>query len=323
MRHGPVNRPWLAELVTALYIGLIALTAQTSGVSYVLFPELGALSHDVFKRPEGAWARAPALLVLTTVVAAIGGTLITRHLAWGVSPVLLDVGWSALMIAVLRSPIAPALSAGLMPLVLGIDSWLYPLCILFGTTVLAGATVAWRRIGWVAPAGARRDPDDDLVEQAPREYSWVPFYAAFLVAAVLIGERLGMRLVLFPPLTVIGFEMFVHPRHCPWARRPVALLLACVLTAAVGVACARLIPLATVGAMVSILAAGMILRLLEVYVPPALAVGLLPFVIAHPGWSFPLAVLLGTALQVGIFALWRALAGRGWRPPQRRAPRGP
>ena len=305
-RRARVNRPWVAELLTALYIGLIGAIAQASGLFYVLFPELGALSHDVFKRPEGAWARSPVLLVLTTTLAALGGTLITRHLPYGVPAVLLDVGWSALVIGVLRSPFAPALSAGLMPLVLGIRSGLYPPSILFGTAVLAAASLAWRRIGWSLPAPASLDPDDDIVERAPAEYGWVPFFVAFLLLAILTGERLGLRLVLFPPLTVIGFETFAHPTHCPWAGRPAALLAACGLTATVGVACASWVEPLPLAAMLSILAGGGILWLLDVYVPPALAVGLLPFVMSRPEWSFPLAVLIGTALQLGTFAAWRA-----------------
>lgn len=311
-RRALVSRPGAAELTAALYIGLIGLIAQSSGLLYALFPELGALSHDVFKRPEGEWARAPGLLVLTTVLTAISGTLITRHLGYGIASVLLDVGASALVIGVLRSPFAPALSAGLMPLVLGIGSWLYPLCILAGTVVLASASLAWRRLAPRSPARAS-DPDDDLVEQAPREYGWVPFYTLFLVVTVLAGEWLGMRLVLFPPLTVIGFEMFAHPTHCPWADRPLALIGACGLSAAVGVICATHIVIEPLGAMLSIGACGLILRRLRLYVPPALAVGLLPFVIRHPDGSFPVAVLLGTALQIGIFALWRALARFGAR----------
>jgi hypothetical protein len=39
--------------------------------------------------------------------------------------------------------------------------------------------------------------------------------------------------------------------------------------------------------------------------PPALAVGLLPFVMAHPDYRFPAAVAAGTQLQTTIFIAWR------------------
>ncbi|EQD37481.1 conserved hypothetical protein, membrane, partial [mine drainage metagenome] len=78
----------------SLYIGLIALVAQASGYVYVLFPELGALGHDILKRPRGTWARAPLMLIFTPLATAVVGTLITRHLPYGVTSVLLDVGFS-------------------------------------------------------------------------------------------------------------------------------------------------------------------------------------------------------------------------------------
>ena len=98
---------WVAEPSTVLYIGLIALVAQASGYIYVLFPELGALGHDILKRPRGTWARAPLMLVFTPLATAVVGTLITRHLPYGLTSVLLDVGFSVLAITVLRSPLAP------------------------------------------------------------------------------------------------------------------------------------------------------------------------------------------------------------------------
>ncbi|EQD43933.1 conserved hypothetical protein, membrane, partial [mine drainage metagenome] len=88
---------WVAEISTALYIGLIALVAQASGYFYILFPELGALGHDILKRPRGAWARAPLMLVLTPLATAGVGTLITRHLPYGLMSVLLDVCFSVLV----------------------------------------------------------------------------------------------------------------------------------------------------------------------------------------------------------------------------------
>ena len=307
VRGALARRPWLAEPVTALYIGLIALIAQATGLFYVLFPELGALSHDVLKRPHGVWARAPLMLVLTPLLTAVGGTLIVRHLPYGMLSVLLDVGWSAVVIAVLKSPIAPAISAGLMPLALQIRSGWYPPSILIGTVLLAGLSLLWRRIGFPLPAEAMLDADDDAVERAPGDYSWVPFFLLFLLLVIGAAELSGDRMVLFPPLVVIGFEMFSHPAHCPWANRPFALLAACGLTAVAGVACVTVLGVGPFGATLSILAGVAVLQVLDLHVPPALAVGLLPFVLVRPDWSFPVAVVAGTALQVLTFYAWRKL----------------
>jgi hypothetical protein len=53
---------WFGEAGTILYIALVALIAQATNLSHVLFPELGALSCDILKRPHGTWAKAPVML---------------------------------------------------------------------------------------------------------------------------------------------------------------------------------------------------------------------------------------------------------------------
>ncbi len=301
---------WVVEASTALYIGLIALVAQASGYFYILFPELGALGHDILKRPRGTWARAPLMVVLTPLATAGVGTLITHHLPYGLTSVLLDVGFSVVAITVLRSPIAPAISAGLLPLTLGIRSFWYPPSLLIGTGVLACIAVLRNRMGVQAAATIASDRDrvDDEVEEAPATLSWVPFFVLFLILAIVAGDLTGWRLVLFPPLVVIGFEAFAHSAVCPWAARPIALGVACGLTASVGVLCVSLLGTGPVGAMCSILAAIAIVRALDLHVPPALAVGLLPFVMAHPNFQFPAAVLLGITIETAVFLGWRRFA---------------
>ena len=301
---------WVAEPSTVLYIGLIALVAQASGYVYVLFPELGALGHDILKRPRGTWARAPLMLVLTPLATAVVGTLITRHLPYGLTSVLLDVGFSVVAITVLRSPIAPAISAGLLPLTLGIHSFWYPPSLLIGTGVLAGVAALRTRMSAPAArtAAPARDRVDDEVEGAPATLSWVPFFVVFLILAVVAGDLTGWRLVLFPPLVVIGFEAFAHSAVCPWAGRPIALGVACGLSATAGVLCVNFLGAGPLGAMCSILVGIVIVRALDLHVPPALAVGLLPFVMAHPDLRFPAAVLLGTAIETAVFLGWRRFA---------------
>jgi hypothetical protein len=104
----------------------------------------------------------------------------------------------------------------------------------------------------------------------------------------------GLRFILFPPLVVIGFEMFGHKEVCPWANRPLMLPLACFLTAAGGLAAFKMFgpgPLTAACAM----AWGIgVLRVFHLHVPPALAVALLPLVMSSPTYAYPFAVGIGT-----------------------------
>ena len=59
---------WIINLVLGVYIAFIAEVAVATGAFYVMFPELGALSHDVYTRPRGTWASSPLLLAITPAI---------------------------------------------------------------------------------------------------------------------------------------------------------------------------------------------------------------------------------------------------------------
>src|ERR1700740_255596 len=173
------------ELIALVYIAIIAEIACATGAVYVLFPELGALSHDVMTRPRGTWANAPLLLAVTPVLTGVVGTVFTRSLPYGYLSVLLTVAGAIAVVLALRSPIAPAISAGLLPLVLGVKSWWYPPAIALGTVLLATLSVPWKKycaarmVAAVPPESdeAREDLQsdliDDLIETTPSGYAWL------------------------------------------------------------------------------------------------------------------------------------------------------
>ena len=74
------------EGLALLYIAAIAVAAPISGWCYLLFPELGSISHDMLTRPWGKWAGQPARLVITPALGAAIGTLVTRELPYIIWP---------------------------------------------------------------------------------------------------------------------------------------------------------------------------------------------------------------------------------------------
>jgi len=300
----------MGELAAVVYIGGIAAVAAVSDVKYVLFPELAALAFDMFTRPRGTWAGAPLMVITTPVLAAVVGILIERHIPYGMESVLLSVAASVVLIKVLRSPVAPAISAGLLPLSLGEGSWWYPLSILFGTTLLAVLSVGYRTL--IAQTNrqtpsANTDAMDDLLEQPPDQYAWLPFFLLFLLGELLLAKISGLRLILFPPLVVIGFEMFSHAGVCPWADRPLVLPVICAATATVGVWAVLHLGSGPLAAMFILIISIALVRAFKVHVPPALAVGLLPLIIHHPDYWFPYGVLLGTLFLSIAFLVFRSM----------------
>ncbi|MDE2087799.1 MAG: hypothetical protein KGI63_11250 [Xanthomonadaceae bacterium] len=299
---------WLtsrADVGSVLFMGAIAAMAQLSGVSLLLFPELGALSNDIIRRPHGAWASAPVMLLVTPLLTAVIGVALADLMAFSVPAVLLDVGASVLVIHVLRSPIAPAISAGLLPLVLGVHSFGYPLAITVGTGLLAWLSVLQRRHGVLMPPPTARDAVDDLMERPPANARWWPPFAVALLLVAGLAQWSGLNFMLFPPLVVIGFEMFAHPHLCPWAQRPWRLPLACLVSATAGVAVVSWLGSGALAAMTAMLVGTLTLRLLDLHAPPVLAVGLLPLVMDRPDERFLVAVLAGTVIFTVVFVSWQ------------------
>ena len=302
-----------AELIALAYIAIIAEIAYATGAFYVLFPELGALSHDVFTRPRGTWAGAPILLAITPVLTGVIGIFFTRALPYGYLSVLLTVGGAVGLIFVLKSPIAPAISAGLLPLVLGVKSWWYPPGVMLGTVLLAVLSMLWKKFSlaqnWLEPLSPA-EAVDDTIEQTPVGSYWLIALMLFVAVAVLLVKLTGLRFVLFPPLVVIGFEMFGHTAICPWARRPLLLPVACFLTAAGGLLFWNLLGAGPAAAACSMACGMVILRVFDLHVPPALAVALLPFVMHSPTIAYPFSVGIGTLMMTLWFLFYQSFSGR-------------
>jgi hypothetical protein len=305
------SRYFLAAVVlTAAYVAVVAWIAGRTGLFYIMFPELGALAYDVFERPNGGWSRSPLHLATTPLITAGIGTLITRSLAYGPLSITLDVGAALAVIMALGSPISPAISAGLLPLVLGVRSRLYPPAILFGTALLAALTLPWRRLvsGVAEAALYGAEPEvHPTVEPRPWGWAWMGALIAFVAVAAVAASLTGLRMVLFPPLAVIAFETFYTREADPWGGRVKWIPLACFATAGAGLLFVRHFGASPEAAALSVLWSVAVLRVLKLHLPPALAVGLLPMVMKAPDLFYPIAVGAGTLLLVGWFFLYRRL----------------
>ncbi|WP_239482677.1 HPP family protein [Paraburkholderia sp. C35] len=281
-------------------------------MALLLFPELAALSYDVFLRPHGTWARAPWMLALSPALTAVLGVLVTRYLPYSAASIAICIVGAMVILKLMRSPIVPAISACFLALSLGETSWLYPLAILLGTGALAVLSSTYRRFfdkqaAHAAPSA--NDRGDDEIESLPEQFWWVPFFAVFLGAAYLLSMATGMRMVFFPPLVVIAFEMFAHADVCPWAQRPALLPAVCTLAAAAGVAALVILGPGVFSTLLVMLFCVVMLRATRLHAIPALAIGLLPQVMTHADWHFPLAVGIGSTLLTASFLLFEKSSG--------------
>ncbi|MEZ0353378.1 hypothetical protein [Mycobacterium sp. pR1184] len=296
------------EAAAVLYVVAIAAVAQHSGWHYLLFPALAALSADVLTRPWGKWASQPGRVIITPTIGAGIGTMFARQFGYGVVAVCVVTALCLILLFALKSNIAPTIAAGMLPLVLDITSGRYPILVMVGLSALIIVFLPWRwcyRNRYCAVLEDATDGIDDVLETPPVGYRWVVPFALFVVLMALCATAFGLRLLLIPPLVVIAYEMFSNPTSCPWARKPVAFPIACFLTSSVGCLAVSLLGIGGLAAGCSMTAGIMILRLLQIHMPPALAIGILPLIINSPGLKYPVAVTVGTVALTLSFLIYR------------------
>lgn len=308
------------EAAALMYVVAIALTADCSGWHYLLFPALAALSEDVLTRPWGKWVSQPGRLIVTPTVGAGVGTLITRRFPYGVLSVLVIVALCLCVLLLLKSNIAPAIATGMLPLVLHITSWLYPASVMLGLVALVIVFLPWRRRYRAKYRATLMDVTsdlDDVLETPAVGNRWILPFFLFVTLVSSCATVPSLRLILFPPLVVIAYEMFAHPASCPWGRKPLTFPIACFLTSTAGWLAVRLLGNGGIAVGCSMATGIVILRLLQIRMPPALAIGILPFVINSPDIKYPVSVSIGTIALTLAFLLYRRWCRHGSRWPER------
>jgi hypothetical protein len=288
------------ELVVVAFMGLIALAAHLTGMAVVLFPELSALSQDVLLRPSGEWARQPAQLVLAPTLTAAFGLFCTRHLHYGALNILLIVIVSLAVVRLLRCSMSPAISAGVLPLVLNEHSWFYPLAIFVDLSLLALILMLRKRYppstSQHSVSQAKQSQVLDTLEAVSRNRFWFVALMGLVLVVGAAAQFTGMRFLLFPPLIVMGYELFGHPEVPGWMKRPALLPFVCLITAGAGLIAEHILHPTFVAVMITMLCSVGVLRLFDLHMPPALAIGILPFVIKSPDYRYALSVFLGTVV---------------------------
>jgi hypothetical protein len=288
----------IQEAYSVCYLGVIAALAAICNLPLLFFPELAALAYEVIRNPGGKWARSPFYLALTPPLTGIVGVCIVNAFPYGPLSMLLSIAACISIVRWFRSPVAPAISAGVLPVALSVDSWLYPFAIAVGTSMLAGIAIT---------SGSKEAQSETLAQVHAANRDWLIGLSVFVVFAAVFAFVTGHRMILFPPLVVIAYEMFLHRNECPWGREPIKLAPICFLTALIGVMAVQLIGNGVISTMLSMTLGVFVLKIFRLHVPPALAVGLIPQIMEQPSWIYPASVFAGCFLLTLVYLGHREL----------------
>lgn len=272
--------------------------AHLTGISELIFPEVGAMSVGLLIMDKKVWHIGKAQVLLLLVMESAAG-IATYGLVGHIYPiagVLLAFVIGAAIILCMGTPMLPALAACLMPNVLGIDTPIYVLgVLLLGLMVIGVQTLLERtRVRtYTTPLWVERQPTTRAT--ATRWLQLLMLTVPMVVAAQLTG----WHFVMAPPLIITLIE-FCNSRsgfrHRPW--QILGLLIASAIVGAGAVMLCLLMGItAAVGGTV---AAACVLLLYKVngkYFAPAMAVAIL-------AQHVPTTDLMMYPIEIGAGAVW-------------------
>lgn len=291
--------------------------AEATGDRSVLFPEGVALAWGAWAMGRQDWRRLGARLAITPALCAACGVAATILLPSRLTAELTALTAAAAVIAVLRAPVGPALSAAVLPTVAGIRSWWYLLSVCVVAAVVLAGTLARDRLMPPSPTG----PDP------PSGSGAVRLLITWTVSAAWLSVAVGLALPLAasaPPLLASAFE-WVNNGKPGGARAGSRLGVVLTIAWAAGAIVAWHVRLPAASAAIALVTAAVMMRATRITHPPAVAVALVPLVLGPPAaWGGVLAGACSIAAAVtvlyasGAAGLWLTDGPRWPLPPFRR-----
>lgn len=303
-----IRTRWLPLTLAACLVLVMAAAAQATGCAEVLFPETAALLCGAWVQPRQAWNVDRPRMLLLMGCGATFGLLLNLLVPWPVwGRALAGYAFAALMMCLVGADMTPMLSAVILPVLLGTDTWAYPVAVVCIVSTLELGQVVLERTGLREAIGYHVLRNPPRVALAEWGRKWATF-ALLSAPAYLTGHPLFAA----PPL-LVAFTELTRP-DMTLRLRPARAWAALALAAVVGDACRAAVELAGVPtplmALVAFLGVTLVWDLLRTWFPPAGAVALLALLVPFAGvGAYALSVSAGAALWVAV-----ALAFPGIRP---------
>lgn len=281
-------------------VGVMVLASQLTGQREILFPEVTAMAVGLFFAPKRSWqVSKPRMFWLITLCAWAGlacSLWMPGPFWWKLSAAFL---FCRLVLSLSGTSFAPLISAGVLPVMLGTDSPVYPLAAMALTGLLILLQLALEQ-------GRLKEKEAFTPLPLPGKQEWpgLLLQCGAGVGCILLAVSCGAPFAAAPPL-LVAFTEFSRPGN-PARKTPVRTGLLLFLSALGGTVFRYLLDVRLgLGLTLPALAAtGVLLILLwgfRRYLPPAGALAVLAMLVPQEQllW-YPLEVLAGTAVYLAL-----------------------
>ena len=287
-------KKWIKNALAVLFLTGMVFVSEMTQQPAILFPEILALLTGMWIAPKMPWRVHRWEIPVLMTLCAVWGILISR---WMPAPTAVKMGVAFLGAAgallVVHATLLPILSACILPILIGEQSWVYPIAVAVMTVLLSAVQALLERTGIREPQPAARwewQGRDEIL----RWLILIPVTTG--IAALAIS--MGYPCVVAPPLIVLLSELSFPDSPVAVKEKQVALVT--ILCACIG-AGARFALVMHLGMPLWIAAFAAAAGALAVFhwmrlpFPPAGALSILPMLLPDtliP--SYPLQVAAGT-----------------------------
>ena len=297
----------LTHGLTLAVVVLMVGSSELSGQREIIFPEVTAIAVGLFLAPKQSWQVSKPRIFWLITLCAWAGLFISL---WMPGP-LWGKLWAAfffcqLVLLVSGTSFAPLISAGVLPVMLGSESMVYPIAAMALTGLLVLLRLALEQ-------GGQKEKAPFTPLPPPDKSQWLRLLARCGIGSACIGLAVWLNtpFAAAPPI-LVAFTEFSRPgnpaRKTPF--RTAGLIFFCALA---GAACRYFLTM-ELGWWLTLSAAGAVavmlglMKAFRLYLPPAGALAILAMLIPENAvvW-YPLEVLAGVCVFLGAACLmnWR------------------
>lgn len=286
----------LAWLMVVAMVLVSDLTHQTE----IIFPEIAALVIGGWIAAEQPWEVDRIKQILIMALSAFSGIGIVRFLPLPLfAQIMIAFVWAVILLIMFRCTFLPVISACVLPVLLRVESLVYPLSVIVMIILIAVVQLILER------CGVRKKRIHCPCCYVPREtFRHYALLLAALAVTAAFALLTGATFMIAPPLLVAMAEISEPGSPArPKAIKIFGVVTACAFIGAWGrliLSVSLALPTALCAAVVMLLALILVDRT-RIYFPPAGAIAILPFII-------PAASLLVYPFQIaaGFFVLLTA-----------------
>lgn len=307
MGHTEKKNDILKNTLAVLFLTGMVFASETMHQPAILFPEILALLTGMWVTPRMPWKVSRWEIPVLMTLCAVWGILISRYLP---APTAIKMGvaflGAACALLAVHATLLPILSACILPILIGEQSWVYPVAVCVMAVLLSAVQALLERFGLRETQHAERWTWQGHAELL-RWGILIPLTTVVSAGAV----ALEFPCVVAPPLIVLLSELSFP--ESPVAGKSGQVFAVTILCACIG-AFARLgihmqlgLPL-TFAAAVSAACVLGVFRLIRLPFPPAGALAILPMLLPSaliP--TYPLQVAVGAAVFLLIAQLVRTI----------------